>query len=332
MESYNHYVDYTRSGRKAVFELLNGNSYLSFAMLMKKLHEKNIRLTDQTLRNYMSQWRLYSKNGGVPRLHFGLGRLDSGFDAGLWESAPTFGWKESRNKNRCRRLFKSGVWLDWHRNGTIVFRFRGSLPEGYLLGVFSQAFWNIMKFSGKPEVEITEYLRALFKERYHQVSRHSVYETGVPLPKKIIDRKKSHGEVIKLGDGSHPTSVEIEETEPFWASELKEAAVHMSKNLKSHVEVMRVTKEVVQELKSESLKRQEALKRITSPQEQDSFFVDNWFWIVEKLDFPVKGWCGRCHKRDRLLYYVEDRYGYSSIVCEDCGSLLKRLIDGGALL
>lgn len=326
MVDYTQYDEYTHSGRRAVDQILNENPHLSFAGVKKKLHEKNIKLENQTVRNYMSRWRLYSRNGVVPSLHFGLGRLDSGFDVGLWNAAPTFGqWKESRNKNRCRRLFKSGVWLDWHRNGTILFRFRGSMPGGYLLGVFSQAFWDILKFSGKSQAEITEYLRALFKERYRQIKRHSTYETGQPLPKTIIDRKKSHGEIIKLGDGSHPTSLEIEETEPFWVSGLKDAVRQFGENMKSHLDLVRA-------LKEESEKRQGAFERIIGPQklEQDCFFVDSWIWIVEKLDFPVKGWCGRCHERMRLSYYVEDRYGYSSVVCEDCGRFLKMLIDGGA--
>jgi hypothetical protein len=331
MDNYTQYVEYTRSGRKAIEHFLNENPYLSFAALRKKLHEKNICLKDQTIRNYISNWRVYSKNGRVPMHHGHRGFLESGFGVGLWDVALCYGWRVSRNRNRERWRCVDGVSFGWSRNGKVDVRFKGPLPRAYLLGAFSRAFWNVLRSSGKPEGESADYLKALFEGKFRLVERTITVETGQPLPKVTIDRKRSHGEIIKLGDGSHPTSVEIEETEPFWASELKEAAIHISKNLKSHVEVMRVTKEVVQELKSESLKRQEALKRITSPQqEQDSFFVDNWIWIVEKLDFPVKGWCGRCHERDRLLYYVEDRYGYSSVVCEDCGQLLKVLIDGGA--
>jgi len=330
MDNYTHYVEYTRSGRKAVFQLLNENPHLSFLALKEKLHEKNIKLEDQTIRNYMSNWRLYSRNGRVPRLHFGLGRLDSGFGVGLWDAAPSFGWKESKNKNRCRRMFKSGVWLDWHRNGTIVFRFKGALPQHYLMGVFSQAFWDMVKYSGKPEREISDYLRVLFKERYHQVSRHSVYETGAPLPKTVIDRKRSHGEIIKLGDGSHPTSVEVEETEPFWASGLKDAAVHMAENLRSHVQVMRETRKAVAGLEL-------VTRRILAP---ITHFDDASIQKIETIQIPDSGWCARCGQRAVLYFSVHSidsqGHGFDGAICRDCIRALRekaplrlrRILDG----
>jgi len=254
------YDDYS-SGRNAVFKLLGQNPHLSLAELMEKLRKKTVfcYLKHQTVKNYMTQWRqAYSRDGVVPRLHRGLGRLNSGFAASLWETAPSFGWNVSKNKNHHRCFFRYGVYLDWHRNGTILFRFKGSITRGFLLGVFSQAFWDPLKFSGRSESELSEYLRALFSERYRQIRRDVTYETGQPLPRTVIDRKKGYGEIIKLGDGSHPTSLEIEETTPFWVSELKEIGTFFGENMKKHVEV-------VAQLGEESKKRQEALERILRP-------------------------------------------------------------------
>jgi len=252
------YEEYTRSGRKAVEHFLNENPHLNFHTLKQKLHQANVTLGDQTIRNYMTNWRLYSRNGVVPRLHRGLGRLNSGFAAALWETAPSFGWSVSKNKNHHRCFFRSGVYLDWHRNGTILFRFKGSITRGFLLGVFSQAFWDLLRFSGRPEPELSEYLKALFSERYGQIQRDVTYETGQPLPRTVIDRKRGYGEIIKLGDGSHPTSLEIEETTPFWVSEFKEVGAFFGENMKKHVEV-------VAQFGEESKKREEALERVLRP-------------------------------------------------------------------
>jgi len=336
MGDYTQYSEYTRSGYKAVEQLLNENPHLSFAALRKKLHEKNIRLKDQTIRNYMSKCRLYSQNGLVPSSHSGLGHLVVGFGAGLWETAAFLGWEISRNRNRCRRIVRLGVTLFWFQDGTVQFRFKGSRSETDLLAAFSQAFWHVLRAAGNSERGLADFLKAVFKARYCQGPVHRTFDLGEPLPRFSVKYyENSRGLVIK-SDGSHPTSLEIEEREPPWCTKLDDASNKILKaadlfeeNIKTHLDVPKAMTKAVEELRNESLKRQEAFERVISPQrEQDRFFVDNWVWIVEKLDFPVKGWCARCHGRSRLPWYCEDRYGYSSFVCEDCGIFLKKLIDG----
>ena len=208
------YKEY-RSGRQAVFDFLSENSHLSFGSIKQKLakHTAFGHLQNQTIRNYMSEWRnQYSKNGMVPKLHRGFGILESGFDIDLWEKAPIFGWQISLNRNRERLRSKWDISLGWHRNGTVIFRFKGYRPEGHLLTVFVQSFIDVIVSSGKNETEAVNLLQTLFKKKYRTSSFHSTIETGQVLPKtKINDFKKSHGIVIKLGDGSHPTSVEVEQ-------------------------------------------------------------------------------------------------------------------------
>jgi hypothetical protein len=135
----------------------------------------------------------------------------------------------------------------------------------------------------------------------------------------VIDRKKSHGEVIKLGDGSHLTSVEIEETEPFWASDLKDAAVHMAENLKSHVEVMRETKKAVTGL--ERVTRQIFVPTVS--------FDDASIVAVLEVSPACRGWCARCRCREILRFSAEGVDGWDR-VCGECGrALLKRLEEKG---
>ena len=116
------------------------------------------------------------------------------------------------------------------------------------------------------------------------------------------------------------------------SDKISKAADLFAENIKTHLEVPRAMAKAIEELRNESLKRQDSFERIIGPQrEQGCLFVDNWIWIVEKLDVPVKGWCGRCHGRSRLPYYTEDRYGYSTRVCKGCGEFLKKLLEDGSV-
>lgn len=268
---YNKY----RSGRQAVFKFLDENPYYTFASMKKKLRkETNFgSLKDQTIRNYMSEWRnSYSSSGVVPRLHRGFGILESGFDVSLWEGAPSFGWHVSRNKNRERLWRESRVSLGWHRNGTVVFRFKGFRPRGHLLSVFVHAFSKVLLSTGKSEREVLHYLHALFKERYSTRGFHSIYEGWQPLPKiKVTDFEKSHGITIKLGDGSHPTSLEVEQKEPFWFSKIEKIVDRLGVEIDSHLALIKSwheesveSKRVLYELYLILKQQQENFNKLTS--------------------------------------------------------------------
>ena len=269
---YTQYDKYT-SGRREIEKLLNANPNLSFKDLKQKAHGKGVKLKDQTIRNYHSQFRLYSQNGAVPRLHSGFGQLESGFDAGLWKVAPSFErWYVSKNKNRERLWHENEITVGWHRSGTVVFRFKGSRPRGHILGVFSHAFWLVLLSTGRSERELSDFLKALFEEKYREM-HHYVFETGQPQPKmKITQFENSLGLTGKLGDGSHRTCVEFEERDPPWLPILKEtakmsresaemnmeAAKLFAENIKTHLKVPEKMAEYIEELKKESQTRQAA--------------------------------------------------------------------------
>ena len=246
MSSYTEYDEY-RSGRQTVFKFLAENPHHTFASLKKKLYHETVfySLKDQTIRNYMSTWRrLYSRSGVVPRLHRGFGVLETGFDADLWEVAPSFGWRISRNRNRERLWSESGISLGWHRNGTVVFRFKDFRPQGHLLGVFVRAFWRVLLSTGKGEREVFACLDMLFKERYSHRGFHSVYETWQHLPKLTVkDFKRSHGITIKLADGSHPTALEVEQVEPFWFPKIEKVLDRLGAEIESHLALIKSWRE-----------------------------------------------------------------------------------------
>jgi hypothetical protein len=343
MEDYTQYNEYTRSGSEAVKHFLNEEPLLGFKALKEKLRKANVKLEDQTIRNYMSKWRLYSRNEVVSRLqHFGFGRLDSGFPAELWEVAPSYGWVVGKNRNRRRFRRKSGITLSWDRNGTVLFRFKGYRLEADLLSAFSHSFWHVILSTGRPESETADYLRALFKERYREGPHHEVYETGQLLPKKtIVD--PALGEKIKLGDYTHPTALERELHRPWWVKDLvggvdklNEAAEKLSEgteklnqaveridgslreNYRSHIEL-------VDKLTKESEKRQEAFEQITSLLTVQDF--DDCIRKVKQIVLPYWGWCARCGQNRVLFFslYSVDSQGRDSsgAICRDCVRVLR---------
>lgn len=335
------YDEYS-SGRDAVFKFMDQNPKATLRSMIEFLCKKTLfgDLKHQTIKNYMSQWRYeYSRNGRVPRLHFGLGRLDSGFDAGLWESAPCYGWKISRNKNRERLWFESGITLCWHGNGSVVFRFKGSMRQGYLLAVFVHAFFGVHLSTGKSEREVVDFLQAIFKERYHQIARHLTYETGQPLPGTVIDRRSSHGELIKLGDGSHPTKVEIEETdmEPLWARTSLAKLSSVTENLAGTVEKLDGSLarnwdshlKLVKTLTTESEKRQEVFERIAGPLPVKGF-DDASIREIKQIALPSGGWCSRCGQNKVLYFSVHSidsqGHGFDGAICRDCIRALREKV------
>lgn len=217
--------------------------------------------------------------------------------------------------------------MGWSRNGTVVFRFKGSMPRSYLLSAFSSGFWDVLRPAWKDESELADYLKKVFEERYRQTGRTSTYETGQPLPRTIIkDRKRSYGELIKLGDGSHPTSLEIEETEPFYASDLRKTVEKLAgtidkidgtmgkvdgvldkfgENVQSHLELINKWKrENDYQTRKESLCFDDASVREVIP-----------------IAYPERGWCPRCCSRQVLPYSAESFDG-SDRVCLKCARAL----------
>lgn len=269
----------TPSGRRKVEKLLNENPHLSTQDIEQKLHGSDTKLASQTIKNYASNWRQYSRNGAVPRLHSGFGQLESGFDAGLWEVALSFEhWHVSKNKNRERLWFENGITVGWHRSGTVVFRFKGSRPRGHILGVFSHAFWQVLLSTGRSERELSDFLKALFEEKYRE-THHYVFETERPQPKMKIDHfENRYGLTIKLGDGSHPTSLEVEEKEPPWLSRFEGAVGSFGYNIRTH---MKVLKSIAKGVRSDK----EIKKRILEALERQ-----------EAISYPLDP-CARCRKR-----------------------------------
>jgi hypothetical protein len=303
-----HY-DVYRSLRQVVFRQLDKNSSLSLKTQMEKLRRETVFVNPNkgTVKNYRSQWRHeYSRNGRAPLHHAGRGFLEKAFDAGLWEVAPCYGWRVSKNVNRERWRYANGVSFGWSQNGTVDVRFKGSISRGHLLSAFSRAFWDVLRSFGKPERETADHLKVLFDEKFHITERTITVDTGQPLPRTIIDRRRSHGEIIKLGDGSHPTSVEIEETEPIWLDKWTKTVDKFGLEIQSHLDLIKTWKE----------------QNDAQNQKRDDPFDDCDVLRVSELVPPDKGWCVRCHRKTDLPYLAECADAWGPI-CRSCSQALR---------
>jgi hypothetical protein len=156
-----------------------------------------------------------------------------------------------------------------------------------LLTAFVQSFLDVIIASELKEAEAVNYLHALFKGIYRTSSFHSTIETRQVLPKtKIKDFKKSHGIEIKLGDGSHPTSVEIEQTEPFWFNKIEEVIDKLGTQIDSHLALIKLWRKESVENKRALTELHQNLKLQNSTLTQLTSKLFDFFHRLEKGEQP----------------------------------------------
>jgi hypothetical protein len=215
---------YCKSGnsnnlRKQIFDLLDGEGQ-SNPLLTPKQICKLLEIDYKHYHNYVSktkwEWKYYYKNErGSKCSNFhcfkAKGRLDLELSMALrrviqadWEKKGLgFGWVPSRAKNRFwiwKGKFGRAVWFETGLVGLNVRR-PGNLGKAKQL--FCDAFVN----SGL----VTDFkIVNPILERIRPKSGHFPYSAGERLPYMVIrDFEQSHGIVIKLGDRTHPDSVEV---------------------------------------------------------------------------------------------------------------------------
>ena len=151
-----------------------------------------------------------------------------------------------------------------------------------MLTAFIQSFLEVNITSGLTENEAINYLQTLFKEKYCTTSFHSIIETGQVLPKTKIDYfKKTHGLTIKLGDGSHPTSVEIEQTEPFWFNKIEKIIDKLGIQINSHLDLVKLWREESIENKRVATELKKSIQ-LQNSTHQLIFKLFDWFHRLEQ--------------------------------------------------
>jgi hypothetical protein len=121
------------------------------------------------------------------------------------------GWISSKARNRWL-LWKDRLGrLQWFETGRVNLYVRrpASIGRAY------QLVCNGFSFTGLiTDVKVLEMVLAAVRFK----GAHYVFEANQRLPKFVIDLfSKSNGVVIKVGDVSHPTAVEVITCYPDWA-------------------------------------------------------------------------------------------------------------------
>ncbi len=163
------------------------------------------------------------------------------------ESALERGWVESGNRNRKLIFYdESRGSVDWFTNGHVILHLKGSIPNRQKLARIKELFCRAFSWFG--EEEWKRYLDCPIRE----TGKHWTFDVGAELPYiDIRTFEKSHGIHIYT-DGSHPTSIEIAESSPFWLDRLEAVQEQFAENLDSHLRMIKSVDMLAKSLESRS--------------------------------------------------------------------------------
>jgi len=220
----NHENNEIASLRQTVFSLLEKNPLLTAKPICKLLG-----LPYSRHRNYVTdlkfQWKSKYRNerGSKCSLHGWRGwcylptsfidtdKFCNGTLGGIRTRAVDVGWLASRARNRWL-LWKDRLGrLQWFETGrvNVYVRKPANLGRAY------QLICNGFSFTGLvTDIKVLEQVLSTVRFK----GAHYVFAVGQRLPKLTIDLfQKSNGIVIKVGDDTHPDSLEVLATYPDWA-------------------------------------------------------------------------------------------------------------------
>lgn len=226
---HNDYDGYGESLRQRVFCELDKNPLLTPSTLRSVL-KLDDKISLQLLANYKTQWRHNYRNerGLKCSTHAWRGWccLPNGL-GGIRTRAVEVGWKLSRARNRWL-LWKERLGrLQWFETGRVNLYVRK--PAN--LGKAYQLICNGLSFTGL--VTDMKVLEEILKGVRFK-GAHYVFPVGQALPKLTIDLfQKSNGLVIKVGDDTHPDSLEVLATYPDWAERNERLFEQLHETLKN---------------------------------------------------------------------------------------------------
>lgn len=216
------YSDIHTSLRKRVFKILEKNHTLKpseICLILKIPYEFH----GGTITQYKAQWKREYKNRlGLKCLTYHAAR---GWIYALKmlkredvDRLINAGWRETRARNRM---------LVWNRDKTTLGRLEWFLTGRINIWVKKPATWGKVKqllakaFCWNSLIESTEVFE-LWANTARFKGAHATYDYGERVPYARVDfLKEALGVVIKTGDVSDPTCLEIEFVYPDWAERLE---------------------------------------------------------------------------------------------------------------
>lgn len=197
--------------RQRVFALLDENPLLTAKNVCRLLdlpYEQNYRYLNKLKSDWKSNYR--NERGSNCSIHAWKGwcYVPAGVDR---VRALSVGWMSSVARNRWL-LWKDLLGrLQWFETGRVNLYVRKPAS----LGRAKQLVCNGFSFTGLiNDAKVLESVVAGVRFK----GAHYVFRTEYQLPRLIIDSfSRSNGVVIKVGDVSHPSGVEVISTYPDWA-------------------------------------------------------------------------------------------------------------------
>jgi len=213
--------------RQQIFALLEKNHELKPAEICKLMD-----LDYKKYRNYISktktEWKSYYRNRQALKclsFHNTRGWIYAMKMMDRQAAMEKKGWLLTRARNRML-LWKDEKLgrLEWHLTGRIKIWIKKPATWGRVKQLLANAFFatNIID-----DIQIFDLWAASARFK----GSHLVYDTGEKLPYARIDfLKEPLGVVVKTGDVTHPTAIEIEFHYPDWA---ERSEVLMQQNIKA---------------------------------------------------------------------------------------------------
>jgi len=225
--------DNSDSIRQQVFSLLDKNPLLTPKPLCKLLglpYEKY----EHYLRNLRTKWKCHYRNTqGVKCVSHGWRGwcfVPDSLKVGVRTRAVEVGWVETRS--RCGWLLWRGRLgrLQWFRSGRVNLFVRKPANLGKAYQLICNGFFATNLVS---DVKVLEQVLSTVRFK----GAHYVFPTEERLPRLTIDLfAKSNGVIIKVGDASHPNSVEVVACYPDWAERNERLFEQLNKTLKRLLE------------------------------------------------------------------------------------------------
>jgi hypothetical protein len=257
--------------RKRVLEGWIKNPYLTPKKLCYDL-QLDYKVHGRYVKKLLSEFRGYYTFGSPQKGHvFPEHRV---FE---WENIPrsllpvvasevslrSLGWVPVANRNNMWVFRDPRGTVLWYKEGLVRLYLRGELQLAKAKELFCKAFgW----FDGN---DLRKYLDVPLKEAYKKWT----FDLGSPVPRFDIRQfERSHGLRI-FTDGSHPTSIHVGESLPFWIDEQREATKEFGQvvqqfgiEIKEHLKLIRLWQEQATTMRLKSLKRK--LKKAEPPSQK----------------------------------------------------------------
>lgn len=154
-----------------------------------------------------------------------------------------YGWRETRAKNHMLVFNDPGGYgrLEWHVTGRINIWIRKPANWGKVKQLLAGAFFSTGLIS---DIQVFD----LWANSVRFKGAHIEHDTGERLPYARIDfLKDSLGVIVKTGDVTHPTCVEIEFVYPDWAERNERILEQNKKALESNSKIIEIDGQAFQQ-------------------------------------------------------------------------------------